>query len=159
MLSPEAADVLAAVQRFAQDAGCEIVLIGAGAKSLVFDWRYATPLPRSTTDWDLAIVVSDWRQYDAFVASLCEGPDALFEPARQEQRVMHRATGVGVDLVPFGGVARESDELTWRGTERLLSTLGLADALRTAERHAVGGAPSPRRQYPIADRAQAHQLR
>lgn len=137
MLCAEAADVLATVQELAQVAGCEIVLIGAGAKSLLFDWRYTTPLPRTTTDWDLAIVVSDWEQYSGFVSALCAGPAALFEPAREPQRVVHKATGVLVDLVPFGAVARD-EELTWPGTGRPMSTLGLADALRTAEPHAVG---------------------
>jgi len=108
--------------RLAHGAGCELVLIGAGAKSLVFDWRYDTRRPRSTTDWDLAVVVSDWRHYNAFLASLCAGPDASFEPARQEQRVRHRATGVLVDLVPFGAIARDDEELTWPGTRRPMST-------------------------------------
>jgi len=107
------------------------VIIGATARDLIYEQLFKVRPRRGTRDVDLAIEVSHWRGYESLRNTLLA--DGRFRRCeREQQRLICTATGLPVDIVPFGGVDRDH-AVSWPPTHDIrMSTLGLADALNCA---------------------------
>jgi len=141
-LHPEIAqdelDAIIAVQDVANRLGMSILLVGAGARCIIFDWKYDLPRSRSTRDWDFAVLVDDWAHFEALVDALKSPAGGSFRRS-SPHKLEHTATRVQVDLIPFGAISSPDDEIAWPSTGKVMSVLGLEEALHYAEHQDVRG--------------------
>jgi predicted nucleotidyltransferase len=108
-----------------------LMLVGAGARILVFDRRYNVQ-GRSTTDWDWGIKVESWQEFNALVAAMVQGAPPLFKQTLTLHRFEHVETQTPLDLVPFGSLAKSNQAVEWPN-ERSMNVLGYEEALIQAE--------------------------
>lgn len=113
-----------------------ILLIGARARVLIFDSQYSEG--RKTTDWDLAIKMDDWSRYQSLISEMTQIETARFETTRVQHKFIHRSTRIEVDIVPFGTISDEQQEITWSDGNQM-SVLGLQEAFLTAHVEKIDG--------------------
>jgi predicted nucleotidyltransferase len=101
--------------------------IGASARQLVFDEPHRLPTRRTTLDWDFATKVASWQEFQTLQTALSR--DFQVQAAH---RLEHKRFGTLVDLVPFGGVAK-NEIIYFPKSDVKLSVLGFDTALRYAE--------------------------
>lgn len=125
MLSERDKTVLRDVARIAGSQDVAFYVIGAGARLLVYDWPNELIAGRGTTDWDIAVRVSSWVEYERLSRALtAEG--ASFKATSAEHRLVH-ADGRCLDLVPFGGVEGAGRIVTYPARGTTHSVLGLSE--------------------------------
>lgn len=59
MIGPDEIVVLRDFAAIAHHIDVPFVVVGAGARLLVFDWEHGLPSTRTTTDWDAGVQVPD----------------------------------------------------------------------------------------------------
>ncbi len=52
------------LERIARAHGIPIMIIGAGARLLLLDWKHSLPVRRTTKDWDFGVRMKSWTQYE-----------------------------------------------------------------------------------------------
>ncbi|MEE4376833.1 MAG: nucleotidyl transferase AbiEii/AbiGii toxin family protein [Candidatus Competibacteraceae bacterium] len=109
----------------------EPLLVGALARDLLLHYGYGIRITRATEDIDLAIVVSDWQEFEAVRNALLAG--GCFVPHKGAMhKLRHRRHG-WVDLVPFGAVERLDGTIAWPpGGEEIMAVFGYQEASVTA---------------------------
>jgi predicted nucleotidyltransferase len=119
------------VAEAADQLGIRWVIIGATARDLVYENWFGVSPRRRTADVDLAIEVDGWADYARLRTALVK--NSLFEECpREQQRLRCKATGLPLDIVPFGGV-EEDQGISWPPDHAIrMSTHGLAEAMSTA---------------------------
>jgi predicted nucleotidyltransferase len=106
-----------------------IMLVGAGARILVFDRVYK--FGRLTEDLDIATQIPDWLTFDAVTQAMTQAESALFQATRIPHRFQHIATGKIIDVVPFGPISEPGQRLRWPdGNE--MNMAGFQEALSKA---------------------------
>jgi predicted nucleotidyltransferase len=65
-----------------------LMLVGAGARILVFDRRYNTQ-GRSTTDWDWEIKIASWQEFESLASAMVQGAPPLFKRTQTLHRFEH----------------------------------------------------------------------
>ena len=132
MINASETQALCDLQRIASSLDIPVMLIGAGARLLALDWKYNLASSRTTKDWDLAVKVTSWDEFDRLRQALQQGTPALFKPTKLAQRLIH-TSGIPIDLVPFGGLARANGAIVWPDEEIEMTVLGFDEALAHAE--------------------------
>ncbi len=98
-------------------------MIGAGAIQLGGDQVWRTRLSRNTLDWDFAVRVDSWEQFDLLGDHLTSS-EGGFVQGGQRHRFKH-VNGRGViDIVPFGDLEQPEGEIDW-GDGFVMNTTGL----------------------------------
>lgn len=110
------------------------VLIGAGARLLLPQWRCAGRDMRHTEDWDFGVQLENWKAFEELRKAL-QGA-GLFRATAIRHRMLH-VTGAQLDFVPFGNIESPTGTLRWEGEERSMNVLGFAEALSSAHCIAV----------------------
>ena len=87
----------------------EFFVIGATARDIILQVLVGTLPRRKTRDLDIAIAVTDWQNYDEIKRSLIAG--GFKKAGDSAQRFFYDV--YELDLVPFGGVADEDDNIYW----------------------------------------------
>ena len=64
-----------------------IVLVGGGARILIFDQKFGEG--RGTKDWDVAISVDSWEIYRQLQAALIEGNTPLFQATKTSHKFIY----------------------------------------------------------------------
>jgi len=128
MINASETQALRDLQRIANDLEIPIMLIGAGARLLMLDWKYNLASSRTTKDWDLAVKVNSWDEFDRLRQALLQESAQLFQPTKLAQRLIH-ISGVPIDLVPFGGLARADGTIVWPDDNTEMTILGFDEAL------------------------------
>jgi predicted nucleotidyltransferase len=137
MIRSEDKAVLRDFARIAEQNGIPYVLVGAGARLLVFDWQYNFRPEDTTTDWDIGVQISSWVAFEGFQKLLTGGAN----PAFTEDRVAHRfkhLTGVPIDIIPFGGLERTDGIIVWPQDERQMVVLGFREVQLKAIKIDIG---------------------
>jgi len=98
----------------------------------MLDWKYRLASSRTTKDWDLAVKVNSWDEFHRLRQALQQGTPPLFKPTKLAQRLIH-ISGIPIDLVPFGGLARANGTVVWPDDETEMTVLGFDEALAHAE--------------------------
>jgi len=104
------AEAVAAVQRGAAAAGCDIYVTGGLARDLWLELGHGIDTGRRTEDVDFAMECPDWQTFERLAREL---------EARQLQRdrkVQHRfrhPNGIEIDVIPFGGVEEPDRTVAW----------------------------------------------
>jgi predicted nucleotidyltransferase len=118
--TPEDLELFADLDQAARTIGLEPCLIGAGAIQLGPDLRWRVRLARKTRDWDFAVRVDSWRQYEALSVALVS---ADFQRSVVPHRFHHDDGGL-LDVVPYGNIEHPPGSLEWPGGV-VMSTAGL----------------------------------
>ena len=123
-------DCLRKLLNTAADLGVPIVAVGATARWLAFNLPNGIPLYRTTTDWDFGVRVPDWKSFEELRRALLAQSD-YFSSGRQEHEIHHRASGIRIDLVPFGGLENEG-RIRWPDSALEMTVFGFSDAMESA---------------------------
>lgn len=110
-LQPLAA-VVQALQFIAQPMAIDFFLMGAAARDLMLHAHNVTPT-RLTTDVDFAVMVKDWESFTALHEALIKNSDFMERPGSAIHRLLHQATQLPLDIVPFGGIERADRTIAW----------------------------------------------
>jgi predicted nucleotidyltransferase len=106
-----------------------IMLVGAGARILIFD-RFYKP-GRFTEDLDIATQIPDWLTFDTVTQAMTQAESALFQATQIPHRFQHIVTGKIIDVVPFGLISEPGQRLRWPdGNE--MNMAGFQEALSQA---------------------------
>ncbi|MGH7456958.1 MAG: hypothetical protein ACRENG_36745, partial [bacterium] len=128
MVNPSETQALRDLQRIANGLNIPVMLIGAGARLFMLDWKYNLPSSRTTKDWDLAVRVSSWEAFNRLRQALLQEDAPLFKPTEIAQNLIH-VSGIPIDLVPFGELARADGTIIWPDDETEMTILGFDEAL------------------------------
>lgn len=130
MVSPESQRVLADLKTIMSTLGFPMMVVGAGARILVFDQVYGKT-GRTTTDWDIAVSIANWQSFQSLRQALTQAPSSRFKITRTLHRFIHINTGIEVDVIPFGPIGEPDQQITWPdGME--MNLLGFDEALGLA---------------------------
>jgi predicted nucleotidyltransferase len=80
---------------------------------------------------DLAVQAASMAEFDGILQAA-----TAFDARREGYRLLHRETGVGIDLVPFGGLEHPAGQVSFPG--RTLMVAGFREAWQLAERLMIG---------------------
>lgn len=108
-----------------------VLLIGAAARDLIFEYVHGVLTERATGDVDVAVLARTWQQYAELLAALI-GDDFVRHPD-QAQRLIH-CSGAIVDVIPCGGVAAADGHIHWPEDGTPMSVVGFDDAFQHAVR-------------------------
>jgi len=118
------------VAEVALNVGVPYVVIGATARDLVLHHYYGARIQRATEDLDFAVQVPDWAAFHVMVDGLLERG---FVSDSQQQQRLRSASGNIIDVVPFGPVAAEDEQIVWPPkNEIVMSVLGMQEAFDSA---------------------------
>lgn len=118
-LDATALEIHCAVTAEAASAGIECMIVGATARDILLTHVFGIPARRATYDVDFAVAVENWDQFEQLKSRLSARKG--FEPCeRMKQRLYYRDHendygdhGYPIDLVPFGGIAHNTNEIVW----------------------------------------------
>ncbi len=89
-----------------------IVVVGAGARILIFDNRYNIE-GRATNDLDFAVQVRNWSNFQTLNANMTQTSNPCFRSTNIQHRFIHISTNIEVDIVPFGDIGEPNQEIQW----------------------------------------------
>jgi len=121
---------LRSLQQAAADLGIPFFAVGATARWLAFNLPNDIPLHRTTTDWDFGVRVADWGIFNQLRQKLIAQADP-FRQGRREHELIHNASGIKIDLVPFGGLENDG-RIRWPNTEAEMNVFGFSEAFENA---------------------------
>ena len=107
-----------------------LFLVGATARWLVFNLPNDIPLHRTTADWDFGVRVADWNIFNQLRTKLMEQADP-FEQGRHYHELIHCATGIKIDLVPFGKLENDC-WIHWPNSKFAMNVFGFSEAFENA---------------------------
>jgi predicted nucleotidyltransferase len=102
-------------------------VIGATARDIVLTAIHEQDAKRSTADLDIAIAILNWDNFDSIEKNLCE-IEGFEKVKEQRQRFTYKEIYL-LDIVPFGGVAKEDENIYWPPDEEVaMSVTGFSEA-------------------------------
>lgn len=113
------------------------MIVGATARDILLTHVFGIPPRRATYDVDFAVAVENWAQFEQLKSRLAARKG--FEPCeRMKQRLYYRGQekerGHPLDLVPFGGVAQNTNEIAWPPDMQVtMNMAGYQEVLNAAE--------------------------
>lgn len=137
-LDSETIQILSDIQAIFDQLQIPIFIIGARARVLIFDQQHNTQ-GRATKDWDIAVKLDTWENYNTLVTLMTEGSTARFKKTNIIHKFIHINTGLEVDVIPFGGISNEQQEITWPWPDsNQMSVLGLEEAFLNTPMETIG---------------------
>jgi len=127
MIGSKEKQVLADLVHIVSSLDLPMILVGAGARLLIFDLKFGEG--RGTKDWDLAISIDSWDSYQRLHESLTTGDSPRFKSSRSSHKFIHIETNIEVDIVPFGEIGEPDQEIVWSDSGNSMSILGFTEAL------------------------------
>jgi len=137
MIRTEDRAVLRDFARIAEQNDIPYVLVGTGARLLVFDWQYNFRSEHTTTDWDIGVQISSWVAFKRLKRALTGGANPTFTEDPVAHRFKH-ITGVAIDIIPFGGLERAGGIIVWPQDERQMVVLGFREVQLKAVKIDIG---------------------
>jgi len=136
-LDATALEILCTVTAEAASAGIECMIIGATARDILLTHVFGVPPRRATYDVDFAVAVENWDQFEQLKSRLSakKGFDAS---ERMKQRLYYlgqeKEHGHPLDLVPFGGITQDTNEIVWPPDMQVtMNVAGYQEVLKAAE--------------------------
>lgn len=136
-LDPTALEILRAVTGEAASAGIECMIVGATARDILLTHVFGIPARRATHDVDFAVAIENWDQFEQMKSRLAARKG--FEPSsRMKQRLYYlgdeKEHGHPLDLVPFGAIAQNTNEIAWPpDMQVIMNVAGYQEVLTAAE--------------------------
>jgi predicted nucleotidyltransferase len=130
-LAPLAA-VVRSLQAVAQPLATDFFLMGAAARDVMLRHAHSIDTGRKTEDVDFAVMVYDWNAFLALRAALVQGGDFSERPGPATHRLRH-ASGLPLDIVPFGGIERADRTIAWPPDQTtVFDCFGVKEAFKAA---------------------------
>lgn len=107
------ATVVQALQAVAQPLGIEYFLIGAAARDLMLRHAHDIEPSRLTEDVDFAVSVPDWPSFESLRTALLGSDQFSGRSKKAIHKLRHKATGLPLDIVPFGGIENPDRTISW----------------------------------------------
>lgn len=124
------APVIGAVTEVAAAMGSGCLIAGAFARDLLLHFRCGIPTTRKTDDFDFALSVGSWSEFEALKDRLIA--DRGFVPTQARQRLRH-PDGHLIDIVPFGAIETVGRVLQWPPEGNpVMDVFGFREALANA---------------------------
>jgi predicted nucleotidyltransferase len=130
MIDSKEKQVLADLTAIVKVLNFPIILVGAGARLIIFDRQFGEG--RGTKDWDVAISIDSWKSYQKLGETLLDGNPPIFKPTKTPHRFRHIETDIDVDIVPFGAIGEPDKQIIWADSGKPMSILGFDEALSHA---------------------------
>jgi predicted nucleotidyltransferase len=131
VISSEQKKVLYDLFTIANSLNLQVLLVGAGARLLIFDYRFNKE-GRDTQDWDIAVSIESWETYDRLRQNLIGGKSPRFQSTNILHEFIHIETDIKVDIVPFGEIGEPEQKIEWSDTDNIMNVAGFAEALSRA---------------------------
>lgn len=120
-------ELLAVLSTYFKSINLDFYVIGAAARDIVLTAIHGQNVKRSTADLDIAIAIPDWNEFDTIEKGLCR-LEGIEKSGKQRQRFIYREIFL-LDIVPFGGVAKEDSTIYWPPEEEVaMSVAGFPEA-------------------------------
>ena len=127
--NPLLIELLRQLNRTFSKIGSDFFVIGATARDIILHVLANTSARRKTKDLDIAIAVTGWDKYNEICQALIA--DGLEKSTHQAQRFYFG--DYEVDIVPYGAVARDDDNIYWPPEETIaMSVKGFDEVLSEA---------------------------
>lgn len=107
------ATVVQALQEVAQALGIDYFLMGAAARNLMLQHAHNIVPSRLTEDVDFAVNVSDWPSFESLRTALLGSDQFSGGSETAIHKLRHKATGLPLDIVPFGGIENTDRTISW----------------------------------------------
>lgn len=130
MIDSREKQVLADLTAIIKTLDLPMILVGAGARLIMFDRKFGEG--RGTKDWDVAISIDSWKSYQKLGEALIDGDPPIFQSTEIAHRFRHIETTIDVDIVPFGAISEPDQEIIWADSGNPMSVLGFEEALSHA---------------------------
>lgn len=128
-IDPKTIEALRVLARVLDEEKRRLVLIGAIVPQLLIDLRLGIGAPaRTTRDVDAVVSAVSWEDFDRIRRRLFE---AGFRAGSAPHELLFDQH-VKIDLIPYGPGLVQGDRLEWPETDRVMSALGLEEALESA---------------------------
>lgn len=129
-------DIVRKIQQAAATLDHRPLLVGATARIILLEHVFALPTGRATKDIDFAFAMDTWEQFDTLKRHLVEQHGFGIDE-HVSQRLYYREEGarhgIPVDLVPFGALGGQAEEIRWPPDMAIvMNVAGFADALASA---------------------------
>jgi len=131
MISSREKQALTDLIRMVNSLDLPMILVGAGARLLVFDQKFGEG--RGTKDWDVAVSIDSWETYQTLRQFLITGDSPRFKPTEISHKFIHSQTGIEVDIVPFGKIGGPAQEVVWSDSGNSMNVSGFSEAFLHAE--------------------------
>jgi predicted nucleotidyltransferase len=131
MIDPNEKQVLADLVAIMNTLDLPMMVVGAGARLLIFDQRFGAG--RGTKDWDVAISIDSWAVYETLRTTLIQGDMLSFKATSSDHKFIHIATNIEVDIVPFGAIGAPDQQIIWPDSGNPMNVWGFAEALDQAK--------------------------
>jgi Uncharacterized protein conserved in bacteria len=124
--NPLLKDLLKELNIFFNSTGVDFYVIGATARDIILSSLHDMTPDRKTVDLDIAIAISDWKQFQVIEDNLPKR-EGFAKNKVQKQRFIYNDVYV-IDIVPFGAVAKEDGNIYWPPDETIaMSVLGFPE--------------------------------
>jgi len=130
MIDSNEKQVLADLTTIVKTLDLPMILVGAGARLIIFDRKFGEG--RGTKDWDVAISIDSWETYQKICKTLINGDPQIFQSTKTPHRFRHIETDIDVDIVPFGAIGEPEQQIVWADSGNPMSVLGFEEALSHA---------------------------
>jgi predicted nucleotidyltransferase len=107
------ATVVQALQDVAQALGIDYFLMGAAARDLMLQHAHNIAPSRLTEDVDFAVSVPNWTSFESLRTALLSSDQFSGNPSPAIHKLRHKATGLPLDIVPFGGIENTDRTISW----------------------------------------------
>ncbi len=139
LLNPIDQDRLKTLRRLSglvSSSGKSSLIIGAFARDLLFYNRFGIGTGVGTNDMDISIEMVSWSDFDVIAGALTDiGFERPKLPAHPEK--FADINGVELDVIPFGGICKNSKTLTWPDGSPW-NTMGIKEAFENSWCLAIG---------------------
>ncbi|WP_314817770.1 nucleotidyl transferase AbiEii/AbiGii toxin family protein [Capnocytophaga gingivalis] len=109
--NPELKEILQALNSFFQSKKIDFYIVGATARDILLTNLYGLIPERKTMDIDIAIAISDWKEFEIIERELPQR-EYFEKNNQQKQRFMYKEF-YAIDVIPFGGIAQKDGNIYW----------------------------------------------
>ena len=109
--NPELKSILQALNSFFQSKKIDFYIVGATARDILLTNLYGLIPERKTMDIDIAIAISDWKEFEIIERELPQR-EYFEKDSHQKQRFIHKGF-YAIDVIPFGKIAQKDGNIYW----------------------------------------------
>ena len=109
--NPELKSILQALNTFFQSKEIDFYIIGATARDILLTNLYGLIPERKTMDIDIAIAISDWKEFEIIERELPQR-EYFEKDSHQKQRFIYKGF-YAIDVIPFGKIAQKDGNIYW----------------------------------------------
>ena len=109
--NPELKNILQALNSFFQSKEIDFYIVGATARDILLTNLYGLIPERKTMDIDIAIAISDWKEFEIIERELPQR-EYFEKDSHQKQRFIYKGF-YAIDVIPFGKITQKDGNIYW----------------------------------------------